>query len=79
MEIEAYFYASLARHLPKHEKGKALRVSAAPGSTAKDLLAKLGVPEKEVKIAFVNGIRKDLDTQLSDGDRVGFFPPVGGG
>ncbi|MFP3999926.1 MAG: MoaD/ThiS family protein, partial [Desulfobacterales bacterium] len=49
------------------------------GSTASDVLAKLDVPEKEVKIAFINGVRKGLDAAVSNGDRVGFFPPVGGG
>jgi molybdopterin converting factor small subunit len=44
-----------------------------------DLLARLEVPEGEVKTAFVNNRRKDEDYQLRDGDRVAFFPPVAGG
>ena len=44
-----------------------------------DLLARLGVPEGEVKTAFVNNRCRDEDYQLRDGDRVAFFPPVAGG
>ncbi|MFW5908040.1 MAG: MoaD/ThiS family protein [Desulfosalsimonas sp.] len=79
MELEVYLYASLAKYLPDNASGKVVMVSAQPGSTAKQILGKLGVPEKEVKIAFINGVRKDLDSPVSDGDRIGFFPPVGGG
>lgn len=44
-----------------------------------DLLTRLGVPEGEVKTAFVNNRCRDEDYQLRDGDRVAFFPPVAGG
>ncbi|MFP4668444.1 MAG: MoaD/ThiS family protein [Desulfosalsimonas sp.] len=79
MELEVYLYASLAKYLPQKTPGKSVRVNAESGSTARDVLTKLGVPEKEVKIAFINGVRKGLDAAVSNGDRVGFFPPVGGG
>lgn len=79
MQLEVYLYASLAKYLPQKAPGKSVHVNAESGSTASDVLAKLGVPEKEVKIAFINGVRKGLDAAVSNGDRVGFFPPVGGG
>ncbi|MFP4194204.1 MAG: MoaD/ThiS family protein [Desulfobacterales bacterium] len=79
MELEVYLYASLAKYLPQKTSGKSVRVNAESGSTARDVLKKLGVSEKVVKIAFVNGVKKDLDAAVSNGDRVGFFPPVGGG
>lgn len=79
MELEVYLYASLTKYLPHGQAGKSVRVSAAAGSKAKDILTQLAVPEKEVKIAFINGVRKTLDAGVEDGDRIGFFPPVGGG
>ena len=30
-------------------------------------------------ILFINGIKANLSTKLSGGERVGIFPPVGGG
>jgi len=47
--------------------------------TVKNILEKLGVPEKEVKNVIVNGRRRDQNHLLADGDRVALFPPIAGG
>ena len=47
--------------------------------TVKDVLDKIGVPEKEVKNVIVNGRRRGIDYQVADGDRVALFPPIAGG
>ncbi len=39
----------------------------------------LEIPESEIKLAFVNGISREFEDILSDGDEVSFFSPVGGG
>jgi sulfur carrier protein ThiS len=43
------------------------------------LVTMLEIPPEEVKLIFVNGKRADTDQVLAEGDRVGLFPPVGGG
>lgn len=48
------------------------------GQTLQDLVNRAGVESKDVKIAFVNSRKVDLDTVLSDNDRVGLAPAVGG-
>lgn len=48
------------------------------GQTVEDLMKHVGVASEDVKIAFVNSRRVDFDTVLSDGDRVGLAPAVGG-
>jgi molybdopterin converting factor small subunit len=50
----------------------------AEGETVEDLIVRTGIGRENVKIAFVNSRRVDLDTILSDGDRVGLAPAVGG-
>lgn len=47
------------------------------GSTVHDLMEKLSLPIEALKIIFVNGIEKDLDTILEDGDQVGLSPVTG--
>ena len=55
------------------------------GTDVCDLLRQASIPEAEAqprteaKIIFVNGIGVEKDALLHDGDRVGIFPPVGGG
>jgi len=50
----------------------------ADGTTVKDLIREAGIDQNEVKIAFINSNVVDLDTTLSEGDRVGLAPAVGG-
>jgi molybdopterin converting factor small subunit len=59
--------------------GESLPVSVEVGATVRDLLALLCVPAEEVKLVFANGLSRDLEYVLSDGDDLGIFPPVGGG
>jgi sulfur carrier protein ThiS len=48
------------------------------GQTVGDLVDKAGIEKDVVKIAFVNSKIVDFDTILTDGDRVGLAPAVGG-
>jgi molybdopterin converting factor small subunit len=79
IEIEVRLYAMLRKYGPEAGAGGSLILQVPEGTRLTDLLARLEVPEGEVKTAFVNNRRKDEDYQLRDGDRVAFFPPVAGG
>jgi len=48
------------------------------GQTIEQLLLQAGIDREDVKIAFVNSRVVELDTVLSEGDRVGLAPAVGG-
>jgi sulfur carrier protein ThiS len=48
------------------------------GQTVQDLINRVGIDPEEVKVAFVNSRKVDVDTVLSDGDQVGLAPAVGG-
>lgn len=48
------------------------------GQTVEGLVQRAGIAREDVKIAFVNSRIVGLDTVLSDGDRVGLAPAVGG-
>lgn len=47
--------------------------------TVQHLALHLGLPLSEIKIAMVNGRQHDLACPVQDGDRVAYFPAVGGG
>lgn len=74
MKIEVRCFATISNYAPKDGF---LEVS--PNSTIKDIMDLLKLPENEVKVIFVNGKHEKKDYVLKDGDRVAFFPAVGGG
>ena len=73
--IEIKLFASLTKFLPE----SADKYEIKPGETVRNLLTQLRIPEKDAKLIFIDGIRSDMDTALKGGERVGIFPPVGGG
>ncbi|MEF2231980.1 MAG: MoaD/ThiS family protein [Pseudodesulfovibrio sp.] len=75
MGIEIKCFATLARFLPKNAE----HYPVDEGETVRSLMKKLGIPPGEVTLIFVNSVRTTSDAMVSDGDRVGLFPPVGGG
>ncbi|MBF0412245.1 MAG: MoaD/ThiS family protein [Desulfamplus sp.] len=75
MKIELKLFATIAKYLPDSANNFVVE----DGSTIRAIVAKLGIPDSEVKLTFVNGIQQGLDHVLNDGDRLGIFPPVGGG
>ena len=48
------------------------------GQTVEDLIDRAGIAREKIKIAFLNNKTVELDTVLSDGDRIGLAPSVGG-
>lgn len=75
MNIELKCFATLGAYLPEDAAAHPVPDNATVG----DVMAALGIPAQEVKIIFVNGVKKEPDTRLKQGDRVGLFPAVGGG
>ena len=49
------------------------------GMSISTLLEKLNLPPEKAKLIFVDGVKADLNATLIGGERVGIFPPVGGG
>jgi len=73
--ISIKLFASLNRYTPDTADNYPVRA----GTTVRDLIDQLGVPVTEVKLIFVNGVKGDLASALNGGERIGIFPPVGGG
>ena len=75
-QIRIKLFATLNKFLPEdsHET-----MVIQPGTTVRSLVSQLGIPESEAKLIFVNGKKGSLTTMLQGGERVGIFPPVGGG
>lgn len=79
MKIDVYLYATLAEYLPDNAAGRSVTLEMDAHTRIRDVVDRLKIPQKTIKLIFVNGVHAKLDAVLTDGDRVGLFPPVGGG
>ncbi|MFZ7126974.1 MAG: MoaD/ThiS family protein [Desulfobacterales bacterium] len=73
--IDIRLFATLLKYRPPSPD----RYTIGRQTTVKDIIEELGIPESEVKLAFINGVTVPLSQTLEPGDRLGLFPPVGGG
>jgi molybdopterin converting factor small subunit len=73
--IDLKLFATLATRIPADAAAFAIE----DGITIGQLIDRLDISPSEAKLIFVNGVRKELNTVLHGGERVGIFPPVGGG
>jgi molybdopterin converting factor small subunit len=79
MQVTVKLFASLARFSPDEQPGTPFTLNLPESATVQVVVDQLGIPSEETKISFVNGLIRDLDWVLNQGDEVGLFPPVGGG
>ena len=75
IHINLKLFATLKRFLPRSSG----HYPVPAGITIRDLIARLGIPEKEAKLIFIDGMAGTFDSTLKGDERVGIFPPVGGG
>jgi len=75
IKIDLKLFVTLSKYLP--EKSESFEVF--DGTTVEKLILDLGIPMEIVKLIFINGKKQDKKYCLQNKDRVGLFPPVGGG
>ena len=73
--IDLRLFATLGIHTPEN----ASQFPIKGGITVGQLIEQLPLAAEDAKLIFINGVRADLSHQLFGGERVGIFPPVGGG
>jgi molybdopterin synthase sulfur carrier subunit len=74
MHVTVRLFATLSRG----QTGDRI-IEVAPGTTVRQVVNRLKVPEDQVTLIFVNGRHAEPDRQLAEGDTVALFPPIGGG
>lgn len=75
IKIELRLFADLSKYTPKNFENYHIEKNI----TIEQLLINLGIDLERAKIIFINGVKKNLADTIEHGDRVGIFPPVGGG
>jgi molybdopterin converting factor small subunit len=73
--IQIKLFANLQKFMPASAENYAIE----GGITVCTLLQQLGIPQDMIKLVFIGNVRAELTSILKGGERVGVFPPVGGG
>lgn len=73
--IDIRFYATLKDYQPEDSN----RYGINPGTTVRAVLEQMSVPPEKAKLVFIDGVLGSLESILNGGERIGIFPPLGGG
>jgi molybdopterin converting factor small subunit len=73
--IQIKLFATLQKFMP----ASAEKYTIETGMTVGGLLQQLDIPMGRIKLIFIDGVRAELTSTLKGGERIGIFPPVGGG
>ncbi|MEW6243142.1 MAG: MoaD/ThiS family protein [Bacillota bacterium] len=76
--VMVVLHGSLERYAPPGE-GRRVIVHLPRGRTVADLIDIIGIPRQYVSFGAVNGVRREMNQELKDGDEVALFTPLSGG
>ncbi len=74
-KVTLKLFATLSKYTP--DAGDTVTIQ--PGITVRELISRFDIPEKEARLVFIDSVKSSLDQELKGGERVGIFPPIGGG
>lgn len=74
-QIQIKLFASLQKYTPPSADNYPIEAD----QTILSVLDDLNIPLEHAKLIFINGVKSELSARLRGGERVGIFPPVGGG
>lgn len=72
--VEFRFYEELNDFLPKLKRKKSFTFTFKYNQSVKDAIEALGVPHAEVDLILVNGVSKDFNYTLNNGDYISVYP-----
>jgi sulfur-carrier protein len=79
MPLQVFLNASLRPYVPGYNPYDGIALEVPPGTPVSRIISRLGLPPEEVTLIMVNGVRQQPDFPLQGGERLGLFPPIGGG
>ncbi|MCL5734947.1 MAG: MoaD/ThiS family protein [Actinobacteria bacterium] len=75
--IDVRLFAALSMHSTTGRKR--FEMESRPGLTVREVIEAEGLKPGDVHLVMINGLRGTMESELRDGDRLSFFPPLGGG
>jgi hypothetical protein len=79
MPLQIFLNATLRQYIPGYDPYRGISLEVDPGMSCARVIERLGLPPQEVTLIMVDGRRRDPDFLLQGHERLGLFPPIGGG
>ncbi len=79
MPLKIFLSSTLRRHVPGYDPVKGLELTINEASTVAEVCLQMNIPTEKIKMVMVNGKHQNIDHVLQGEERIGLFPPVGGG
>ena len=79
MPLQIFLNATLRQYVQGYDPYRGISLEVPPGTPVGRVMRQLGLPEREVTLIMVNGRRQEADFSLQGNERLGLFPPIGGG
>lgn len=79
MALKVFLSSTLRQYIPGYDPSGGAEFSLPPKTKVSELCKLMNIPMAKIKIVMVNGKSEPFDYELQGDERIGFFPPVGGG
>jgi molybdopterin synthase sulfur carrier subunit len=79
MPLKIFLSSTLRRHVPGYDPVEGLEMAILEPRTVAEVCQQMNIPTERIKMVMVNGKHRNIDHVLHGEERVGLFPPVGGG
>ncbi len=79
MPVQVFLNATLRKSVKGYDPTRGLSVSLSEPATVAGLCDMLRIPKGEIKLVMIDGRAASLENELKGNERIGLFPPVGGG
>jgi len=79
MAFKVFLSSTLRQYIPGYDPSEGAEFSLNRKITVSELCKLMDIPGDKIKIVMVDGKSESFDYELEGDERIGFFPPVGGG
>jgi hypothetical protein len=79
MAVRVLLSATLRKYLPAYNPAEGIALDVRAGTTIEEVCQGMKIPVEHIKIVMVDGKRESLNYVLRGEERIGLFPPIGGG
>lgn len=79
MALKVFLSSTLRPYIPGYDPSEGVEFQVNRKTTVSELCKLMNIPMATIKIVMVNGKSEPFDYELQGDERIGFFPPVGGG